>query len=107
MNNFIGFNVDTINLTIRSINEYSTRLKNILNEIDETMKKINKSYDCESGKDLFDSYENLSNCFPVICSNMLSYKKDLQELKLRYSRESTILSDILAQKKAKVNANEK
>lgn len=94
----VMINTDTLDFQVYVINDYSLKIKKVLNDISEEMSNALKYYDCESGKMLMKKFNIYKENFNIIYRNLLTYKKDLRTIKLKYVREQNILSNMFIEK---------
>ena len=94
----VMINTDTLDFHVYVINDYSLKIKKVLKDISEEMSNALKYYDCESGKMLMKKFNIYKENFNIIYRNLLTYKKDLRTIKLKYVHEQNILSNMFIEK---------
>ena len=75
-----GINEDELGSLAMEILDYSERIADIFNKIDDNMETLGNYYKSPSYKELMNNYKNFSKNYEVLRKNVNSYSDDLINL---------------------------
>ena len=99
-NNMAAINESEINKLIVEIIDYSSKIKTILNRVNDLVSETKSYYNCSSGSLLRSKYALFNDNYRIIVKNISSYSKDLNSLKRKFSSS---LEDLSVQVKRDAN----
>lgn len=94
--NMAAINEAEINKLIVEIVDYSSKIKTILNKVNDLVLETKSYYTCSSGSLLRSKYALFNDNYSIVVRNISSYSKDLNALKRKFSSG---LEDLSAQVK--------
>lgn len=81
----VAINVNEINKLMLEIIDCSNNIKVIFNKITDLVSETKSYYNCSSATLLRNKYSQFSDNYNVIIKNIMSYNKDLSNLKKKYA----------------------
>lgn len=99
-NNVAAINEAEINKLMVEIVDYSSKIKSILNKVNDLVSETKSYYNCSSGSLLRQRYALFNDNYKTVIKNINSYSKDLAALKRKYVSN---MRDLSTQVKADAN----
>lgn len=94
-NRIVAINENEINRLILDINDFTIKMKKIFNEMESIVDGTRSYYDCNCATRYRNSFNVFKQNFPIMANNLLTYKKDMQNLKFKFSKQEGVLSENL------------
>lgn len=95
MNRVVAINEDGINKLILDINDFTIKMKKIFDEVETIVDGTCSYYECNCATKYRNNFNDFKLNFPIMVNNLLTYKKDMQNLKSKFSKEESVLSTVL------------
>ena len=105
VNRVVAINENELNRLILDINDFTIKVKKIFDEMESTIDGINSYCNCDFATRYKKSFNIFKLNFTIMVNNLLTYKKDMQNLKFRFSSQESILSNVLNDEAKKVSKN--
>lgn len=103
-NRIVAINENEINRLILDINDFTIKIKKIFNEMESIVDGTRSYYDCNCATRYRNSFNVFKLNFPIMVNNLLTYKRDMQNLKFKFCKQEGVLSDILVDRAKNVSA---
>lgn len=100
----VAINVNEINKLMLEIIDCSNNVKVIFNKITDLVSETKSYYNCSSADLLRNKYSQFSDNYNIIIKNIMSYNKDLSNLKKKYAINMEDLSYQIKRDASNLNA---
>lgn len=97
-NNIIAVNEAEINHLMTDIMDYSSRVRQIFDKIDDLVNESKSYYDSESATIIRNKFNLLKENFSITVNNLMSYNSDLARLKNTYVNNVSTISEQIKRK---------
>lgn len=97
-NNIIAVNEAEINHLMTDIMDYSSRVRQIFDKIDDLVNESKSYYDSESATIIRNKFNLLKENFSITINNLMSYNSDLARLKNAYVNNVSTISEQIKRK---------
>lgn len=97
-NNIIAVNEAEINHLMTDIMDYSSRVRQIFDKIDDLVNESKSYYDSESATIIRNKFNLLKENFSITVNNLMSYNSDLARLKNAYVNNVSTISEQIKRK---------
>lgn len=104
MDKTVALNENEINKLILDINDFSIRVRKIFDEVEALVDETSSYYECNCATKYRNSFNTFKTNFPIMVDNMLTYKKDMQNLKIMFSKQDGVLSNVVSNETKRVQS---
>ena len=91
-----------INKLIMDLDDYAIKARRIFNQIECVVNNLNKDCESEFIKKYINRFKKFENNFGIMSNNILSYKKDLQNIKSYFKNQQSIASRAVREQTKKI-----
>ena len=93
MEDLISINEEGLDKLALNIYDYSERINNIFNQIDDLMVQSKEYFDCQVNNDIYIKYQNIKDSIKNVKLNISSYSSDLIKVKNVFRNNAQIISN--------------
>lgn len=104
-NNVIAVNEAELNHLMTDIMDYSSRVRQIFDRIDDLVNESKTYYDSDSATILRNKFNLLKQDFKITVNNLMSYNSDLARLKNKYVNSMSTISGNINRKATTIRDN--
>ncbi len=102
MANNIAISESEINKLIMDLDDYAIKARKIFNQIECVVDNLNKDCEAEIMKKYISEFKKFEDNFRIMSNNILSYKKDLQNVKSYFMNQQSIASMAVREQTKKI-----
>lgn len=102
MANNIAISESEINKLIMDLDDYAIKARKIFNQIECVVDNLNKDCEAEIMKKYISEFKKFEDNFRIMSNNILSYKKDLQNVKSCFMNQQSIASMAVREQTKKI-----
>lgn len=105
MEDLISINEDGLDKLALNIYDYSEKINNIFNQIDDLMVQSKDYFDCQLNNDIRIKYQNIKDSIKNVKSNISSYSTDLIKVKNAFRNNAEIIANDIRKEISNIQSN--
>ena len=105
MEDLILINEEGLDKLALNIYDYSERINNIFNQIDDLMIQSKEYFDCQLNNDIYLKYQGIRESIKNIKLNISSYSTDLIKVKTVFRNNAQVISGDIKKQISNIQSN--
>jgi len=105
MEDLIAINEEGLDKLALSIYDYSERINNIFNQIDDLIIQSKEYFDCQLNNDMYIKYQSIIDSIKNVKLNISSYSTDLIKVKNSFRNDAQMISADIKKQTSNIQSN--